>query len=178
MPPSAFSADHPDGPTSPGAGAASAPDTDAVLVHGNVDDPVPVDLRDYVTFDPAGAAGRRVFTTDVVAVDLVCLEPGQVLPARAFPTADAIYTVLGGRAWVVTDDAEVTLDPLQSVMVPATVPHGLRNASPDPLILQVVISPPDEAPAAAEGPTSDGLAQGAKPSPVSLSQRLRRILGG
>ena len=141
-------------------------------------DPVPVDLRDYVLFDPAAAAGRRVFATDVVAVDLVCLEPGQTLPARAFPTADAIYTVLGGRAWIVTDDAEVTLDPLQSVMMPATVPHGLRNASPDPLILQVVISPPDEAPEMAEGPTDEGLPSPARVAAPSLSERLRRALGG
>jgi quercetin dioxygenase-like cupin family protein len=106
-------------------------------------DPTPVDLRDYVAFDLEGASGRRVFATDVVAVDLVCLEPGQVIEARTFPSADAIYTVLGGTAWVVTDDAEVTLTALQSVMVPASVPHGISNNSADPLILQVVVSPPD-----------------------------------
>ena len=33
-------------------------------------DPVPVDLRDYVDFDLDEASGRRVFTTDVLAVDL------------------------------------------------------------------------------------------------------------
>lgn len=147
-------------------------------VHGSTDDPVPVDLRDYVGFDLAGATGRRVFATDVVALDVVCLEPGQVLEARSFPTADAIYTVLGGRAWVVTDDAEVTLEPLQAVMVPATVPHGLRNSSPDPLILQAVISPPDEAPTAAHGPSPEHVAERTQPRPASLAERLRRILGG
>ena len=149
-------------------------------------DPVPVDLRDYVAFDPAVPGDRRVFATDVVAVDLVCLEPGQVVDARSFPTADAIYTVLGGRAWLVTADAEVTLDPLQSVMVPPTVVHGLRNASPDPLILQVVISPPDEAPAAELGPEPDETGDGEALTPGtstaapagSMLQRLRRVLGG
>jgi quercetin dioxygenase-like cupin family protein len=121
--------------------------TDETSERGARADPVPVDLRDYVEFDLEGAAGRRVFATDVVAVDLVCLEPGQSVAARSFATADAIYTVLGGIAWVVTDDAEVTLHALQSVLIPATVPHGIRNDSPDPLILQVVVSPPDEAPA-------------------------------
>src|SRR5688500_11115050 len=98
-------------------------------------EPIAVDLRDYVDFDLDAAAGRRVVTPDVVAVDLVCLGPGQVIDARTLPGADAIYTVLGGRAWVVTDEAEVTLDPLQSVVVPAGVPHGLRNDGADPLIL-------------------------------------------
>lgn len=140
-------------------------------------DPVPVDLRDYVVFDLEGAGGRRVFATDVVAVDLVCLEPGQRVDARSFPTADAIYTVLGGIAWVVSDDAEVTLSALQSVMIPATVPHGIRNDSPDPLILQVVVSPPDEAPEADLGPAvppDPELGQ----SPPGLLARLRRMLTG
>src|SRR5688572_22616670 len=80
-------------------------------------EPVAVDLRDYVDFDLDAAAGRRVFTTDVVAVDLVCLEPAQEIAARTLAGADVIYTVLGGRAWVVTDEAEVTLDPLQAIVV-------------------------------------------------------------
>lgn len=145
--------------------------------------PTAVDLRDYVTFDPAGAAGRRVYATDVVAVDVVCLEPRQTVEARTFDTADAIYTVLGGVAWVVTDDAQVTLQALQSLMVPARVPHGLRNDSADPLILQVVVSPPDEAPEATFGPVVDAPADPASPPEPAgerpgLLDRLRRALGG
>jgi quercetin dioxygenase-like cupin family protein len=145
-------------------------------------EPVAVDLRDYVSFDLDGASGRRVFATDVVAVDLVCLEPHQLVQARTFPTADAIYTVVGGRAWVVTDEAEVTLEALQSVMVPAGVPHGLRNDSPDPLILLAVVSPPDEAPAAQPGPSAppaSGAPEGTSgPRRDALVDRLRRTLGG
>jgi quercetin dioxygenase-like cupin family protein len=138
-------------------------------------EPVAVDLRDYVVFDPSKAVTRRVFATDVVAVDLICLEPQQVVGARAFPTADVVYTVLGGRAWVVTDEAEATLEPLQSVIVPATVPHGIRNDSPDPLILQVVVSPPDEVPAVWGPPPIPR-----KPAKQkhSAADRLRKTLGG
>lgn len=145
-------------------------------------EPTAVDLRDYVVFDLAGASGRRVFATDVVAVDLVCLEPGQAVEPRTFPGADAIYTVLGGRVWIVTDEAEVTLTALQSLLVPPAVPHALRNDSPDPLILQVVVSPPDEAPDAVLGPAVDGAADGdadpSGPSRAGLAARLRRTLGG
>lgn len=140
-------------------------------------EPVAVDLRDYVVFDLGGASGRRVFATDVVAVDLVCLEPQQLVEPRTFPTADAIYTVLGGRVWVVTDEAEVTLAALQSVMIPAGVPHALRNDSPDPLILQAVVSPPDEAPVLAGGPAVEP-AQATERSRSALVDRLRRTLGG
>ncbi len=143
-------------------------------------EPVAVDLRDYVDFDLAEAVGRRVFTTDVVAVDVVCLEPAQQIDARTLAGADAIYTVLGGRAWVVTDEAEVTLDPLQAVVVPAGIPHGVRNDGADPLILQLVVSPPDELPDSAKGPAAQaGDLRAPEPPPrTGLRDRLRRTLGG
>lgn len=109
-----------------------------------VDQPRAVDLRDYVRFDLERPSGVRVFATDIVAVDLLCLEPGQALDARVRPGADSVYTVLGGRAWVVVDDAEVTLEPLQAIMIPSGAAHGIRNESPDPLILHVVESPPED----------------------------------
>lgn len=141
-------------------------------------EPTAVDLRDYVDFRETGPAGRRVFSTDVLAVDIVGLEPGQFIDARTFATADAIYTVLGGRAWVVADDAEVTLAPLQSVMVPAGIAHGVRNDAPDPLILQVVVSPPDEAPPSPPGPAEQPDADAGGAAKPRLTDRVRRILGG
>lgn len=142
-------------------------------------EPIAVDLRDYVEFDLEGARGRRVVETDVLAVDITCLEPGQLIHARTFPSADVLYTVLGGTAWVITDEAEVTLQALQAVMVPAGVPHGIRNDSPDPLIVQVVVSPPDEAPPTAVGPAVEPSPDvGALPRKEGLADRLRRGLGG
>lgn len=142
------------------------------------DEPTAVDLRDYVDFELDAAVGRRVVTTDVVAVDLVCLEPGQVIGVRTLAGADAIYTVLGGRVWIVTDDAEVTLDPLQAVVIPAGIPHGLRNDAPDPLILQVVVSPPDEMPGSVLGPVSQAKPIVPTADKPSVLDRLRRALGG
>jgi quercetin dioxygenase-like cupin family protein len=145
-------------------------------------EPQASDLRDYVDFDLDAAVGRRIFTTDVVAVDLVCLEPGQVIDARTLGGADAIYTVLGGRVWVVTDDAEVTLDPLQAVVIPAGVPHGLRNDGIDPLILQVVVSPPDEMPESVLGPAPAASAEAEDSADDTgrprMRDRMRRALGG
>ncbi len=141
-------------------------------------EPVAVDLRDYVEFDLSLPAGRRVLETDVLALDLICLEPQQTLDARTFATADAVYTVLGGTAWVVTDEAEVTLQALQAVMIPAGVAHGLRNTSPDPLILQVVTSPPDEAPVVPVGIAEEAAAEHeAEQAKLGLVERLRRGLG-
>lgn len=141
-------------------------------------EPTAVDLRDYVDFQESGPLSRRVFATDVVAVDLVGFEPQQVIAAQVLDTADVIYTVVGGRAWVVTDDAEVTLDPLQSVLIPAGVAHGVRNDAPDPLILQVVVSPPEDLPTPLTGPVEAAPAEADEPPAGGLLQRVRRVLGG
>lgn len=140
--------------------------------------PTAVDLRDYVEFDLDLPAGRRVVATDVLALDLICLEPQQVLTPRTFETADAVYTVLGGQAWVVTDEVEVTLAPLQAVMIPSGTPHGLRNSAADPLILQVVTSPPDDVPVVPAGPAPAAAAErAAAAARPGLVDRLRRTLG-
>ncbi|HUG86900.1 MAG TPA: cupin domain-containing protein [Euzebya sp.] len=140
--------------------------------------PTAVDLRDYVQFDLDLPTGRRVVSTDVLALDLICLEPQQTVHARTFSEADAVYTVLAGLAWIVTDEVEVTLSPLQALMIPAGVPHGVRNSSADPLILQVVTSPPDDVPVLPEGPAPqaaiDRAAAAARPT---LLDRMRRTLG-
>lgn len=136
-------------------------------------EPVAIDLRHYVTFHRDRPAGHRVVATDVLAVDVLCVEPQQTLRARTHADADAVYTVIGGKAWVVVDDAEVVLEPLQSVLVPAGTPHGLRNSSADPLILQVVVSPPDGVPAPQPGETAPAVEE---PRP-GLIDRLRRRLG-
>ncbi|MBW3605558.1 MAG: cupin domain-containing protein [Actinobacteria bacterium] len=104
--------------------------------------PVAVDLRDYVVFDTERAVRSRVIATDLVAIDMLCLEPGQQLAARTHDESDTVYVVIGGRAWVATYDSEVTLDPLQAVLVPAGTAHGVRNESPDPLLLQSISSLP------------------------------------
>lgn len=105
-------------------------------------EPVAVDLRDHVAFDPDRAVRSRVFETDLMAFDMLCLEPGQQLGARTHDDSDTVFVVVGGRAWVVTDDSEVALEPLQAVLIPAGTPHGVRNDSADPLLLQTVSSVP------------------------------------
>lgn len=105
-------------------------------------EPVAADLRDHVAFDSDRAVRSRVHETDLLAVDMLSVEPGQQLAARTHDESDTLYVVIGGRAWIVTEHEEVTLDPLQTVLIPAGTPHGVRNDSPDPLVLQVVSSLP------------------------------------
>lgn len=131
----------PDG-TPPGGGAPDdASDLPATEATGQV---VPVDLRDWVDFSTAEARRVRVFATDTLAQDLWCLEPQQATDVLRLADVDVTYTVLGGRAWFVTEQGEVGLDPLASVLVPAGVTHGIDNRGADPLIVLAVASPPGD----------------------------------
>lgn len=151
---------------------------DASPLHaGENFEPVAVDLRHYVEFDLDLPAARRAIATDVMALDVICLQPQQVVEARTFHTADAVYVVLGGTAWVVTDQTEVTLTALQAALIPAGVPHGLKNPAADPLILQVVTSPPDDVPVVPPGPAPQATVELSEEDGPGLLERLRRGLG-
>ena len=106
---------------------------------------LPFDLRDWVRFSTQEAVRVRVQRTETLAVDLWCIEPQQatsVLRAEG----DVTYTVLAGRSWFVTEDGEIGLDPLGSMLIARGVAHGIDNRAPDPLIVLAVSSPPDAAP--------------------------------
>lgn len=118
----------------------------------------PVDLRDYVRFDPDAPVRVRVLATDVLSVELWCLEPQQDTGVLQYPDSDVTYTVLGGYAWIVTDEGEIGLGPLGAIMVTAGTAHGLDNRAADPLVVLACAAPP-----AAPGPpdtpvASDGRA--------------------
>lgn len=108
----------------------------------------PVDLRDYVDFSQEAATCVRVFTTPELALDLWCIEPQQATPVLHHELQRITYTVVGGRSWFVTDEGEVGLDPMGSLLVPPGVVHGIDNRAPDPLIVVAVSSPPTAAPEA------------------------------
>ena len=63
--------------------------------------PLPVDLRDWVRFSTSQAVRVRVQRTELLAVDLWCLEPQQATDVLR-SDADITYTVLAGRSWFVT----------------------------------------------------------------------------
>jgi quercetin dioxygenase-like cupin family protein len=142
---------------------------------------LPVDLRDWVRFDPRAAVRVRVMSSDMLALDLWCIEPQQATDPLHLPDADVSYTVLAGRSWFVTDEGEVGLDPLGSMLVPAGTVHGIDNRAPDPLIVLAVASPPDDTPASTPV-GDDGRAvrpeRMAGPSLRDLVKRARRGVGG
>lgn len=134
---------------------------------------LPVDLRDWVRFDGGAATRVRVLATDTLALDVWGVEPHQATDVLTYADADVVYTVLGGRSWIATDEGEVGLDPLGSVLVPAGVVHGIANRAPDPLVVVAVSSPPAPAPEASSPAATDGRAV----RPTDGEGTVRALLG-
>jgi len=109
--------------------------------------PLPVDLRDWVRFSTSEATRVRVMASEQLAVDLWCIEPQQATEVLITDN-DVQYTVIGGRSWFVTDEGEIGLDPMGSMLVAAGTAHAIDNRAPDPLIVLAISSPPTPEPAA------------------------------
>jgi quercetin dioxygenase-like cupin family protein len=105
----------------------------------------PVDLRDYVDFSRDEARRVRVFATADLALDLWCIEPQQATGVLQYPDTDVVYTVIGGRSWFATEQGDIGLDPMGSLLVPAGTVHGIDNRGADPLIVSAAAGPPDRA---------------------------------
>lgn len=139
----------------------------------------PVDLRDYADFDREHARRVRVLATEVLTVDLWCLQPDQSTDVLNYADTDVVYTVLGGNAWFVTDEGELGLGPLGAMLVPAGVVHGFDNRTADPLIVVASGSPPD-VPAdevTTDEPVDDADEAVFRPGDgTSLRERIRRSL--
>lgn len=139
----------------------------------------PVDLRDYADFDREGARRVRVLATDVLTIDLWCLQPDQSTDVLHHDDTDVVYTVLGGNAWFVTDEGELGLGPLGAMLVPAGVVHGFDNRTADPLIVVASGSPPDVPvdEVTTDEPVDDASEAVFRPEEgLSLRERIRRSL--
>lgn len=134
---------------------------------------VPVDLRDYVDFSQEAATRVRVHATASLATDLWCVEPQQATEVLRYPDADVTYTVIGGRSWFVTEEGEVGLDPMGSLLVPKGVHHGIDNRGTDPLIVLAAMSPPDDL--AASAPVEERF-EAIRPEDTSPGRKVARSL--
>jgi quercetin dioxygenase-like cupin family protein len=141
----------------------------------------PVDLRDYADFDPERPKRIRVLATDVLTIDLWCLEPRQETPSLLYRDVDVCYTVLGGTAWFITDEGELGLGPLGAMLVPAGITHTIGNRTVDPVVVLASGSPPD-VPATdvtSDAPVvTDASAVHRPREPGALVRTVKRLLGG
>jgi len=99
-------------------------------------------LGDARRFAPEKMVKSSLFATPRLFYDLYCLLPGQAQKVHAHATSDKVYLVVSGRARVTLGDEEADLGPEEAVLCAAGVPHGVANASEEPVTLLVVTTPP------------------------------------
>jgi mannose-6-phosphate isomerase-like protein (cupin superfamily) len=136
-----------------------------------------VDLRDYVDFAQGRATRVRVHATATIALDVWCIEPQQSTPVLHLEDRDVVYTVVGGRSWFVTDEGEIGLDPMGSMLVPAGTVHGIDNRAPDPLIVLAASSPPGSDPVADPVELAEEAVRREPPGPGPVRRAWERVLG-
>ncbi len=84
-------------------------------------------IADQAVYSDEKMKKVALFSTERVASDLYCLEPGQKQKVHAHGGEDKIYCVLDGAGTVVIGDEEKAISAGQIVIAPAGVPHGLVN---------------------------------------------------
>jgi mannose-6-phosphate isomerase-like protein (cupin superfamily) len=70
--------------------------------------------------------------------ELLCYEAGQATPSHHHPKEDELFVILEGHVAVLAGDRELDAPAGSLVIVPATVPHDLRNVGNSRLVVMFV----------------------------------------
>jgi quercetin dioxygenase-like cupin family protein len=100
-------------------------------------------IADYQVFDDAMAVVTWVYGGDgKQGIVLWNLEPGQENDYHQHPTTEHLHVMIQGTAEYTLDGgAPITVTTGQAVMVPAGVPHGIRNRTTSRCTYMAITSP-------------------------------------
>ena len=106
-----------------------------------------VDLSTYQVFDTDSAVVTLMYTniaSNGLGIVVWNLEPGQENDFHRHPETEHIHVMLTGEAeYTLADRAPVTVRVGQAVMVPANIPHGIRNTGTQRCSYLAITSPGD-----------------------------------
>lgn len=106
-----------------------------------------VDLSTYQVFDADSAVVTLMYTniaSNGLGIVVWNLEPGQENDFHRHPETEHIHVMLTGEAeYTLADRAPVTVRVGQAVMVPANIPHGIRNTGTQRCSYLAITSPGD-----------------------------------
>lgn len=86
-------------------------------------------------------AYETVVAAESLTVELLCLGPGGDVPAHRHGETEHVLTVVAGHARIRIGGRLVELKEGESVVAPAGVYHGIRNAGGERLVVQQVSAP-------------------------------------
>jgi quercetin dioxygenase-like cupin family protein len=99
-------------------------------------------LAEHAKFQPDKMAKIALGATERALLDLYCVAPGQAQKPHTHGDQDKLYVVLEGRGRITIGGSEQLVGPLEAVIAPAGVEHGLVNDGPADLLVLVVVAPP------------------------------------
>jgi quercetin dioxygenase-like cupin family protein len=100
-----------------------------------------VDYRAHTGASPAKFFKATLFQSAQLLLGLNCLEPGQEQHVHTHAGQDKFYFVVEGTGAFTVGDEVREADEGWTVWAPADVPHGVRNAGAQRLVLLVGIAP-------------------------------------
>ena len=98
-------------------------------------------LAEAISFSEEKMKKNALFDSPHLFYDLYCLLPGQTQKVHAHESSDKIYYVLSGTGRFTIGEEEQDLGEGHAVIARAGVPHGVRNASDENLVLLVTMAP-------------------------------------
>lgn len=98
-------------------------------------------LSDVAAYADEKMKKVKLFSTERVACDQYCLEPGHAQKVHAHEGEDKIYFVLEGSGTVTVGDNESPIGPDQIVIAPNGAPHGITNGDGGRMRVLVFMAP-------------------------------------
>jgi mannose-6-phosphate isomerase-like protein (cupin superfamily) len=96
--------------------------------------PQVIRLPELIEFRTDKRVRKKLFEGAQLWGELLCYEPGQAAPRHQHPKEDELFVILEGHATVLAGDRELDAPAGSLVIVPATVPHDIRNVGPGRLV--------------------------------------------
>ena len=100
------------------------------------------DIRDLVHFVDDGPRTEVLYETDQLWSQVVCLQGSQGHGPIVDRRADALAAVLSGEVSAQVGAGRARMAQWEAVVVPAGEALTLRNASPEPAVVLLVVAPP------------------------------------
>ena len=101
-------------------------------------------LQDLVRFDDETVTRTALFDTERTWAELVCLNRNQTYGPVGDERSDALFTIVAGEGVFVVDGTRKRLRQWRSVLAEPGAYVTVTNASAEPLVIMVVLSPPPE----------------------------------
>lgn len=97
--------------------------------------------EDHAAFRPDKMAKSTLYESERLLVGLNCFEPGQEHALHAHAAMDKLYVVVSGSGQFLLEGRELAMEPGQLLVAPKGIPHGIRNAGAERLVVLAVLAP-------------------------------------